>query len=55
MTDLINQADNMDTDKLLALYNKKKELHDFDPDNEIRAKSLEAIKHVLRDRGVEVE
>jgi len=55
MTDLINQADNMDTDKLLALYNKKKELHDIDPTNETRAKSLDAIKHVLRERGEEVE
>ena len=55
MSNLINQSHNMDTHKLVELYAKKKEAHDIDPTNTHRAKSLEAIKHVLRDRGVEVE
>lgn len=55
MSDLIAQADNMETAQLIELYAKKKEMHDLDPTNDIRCQCLKAIKHVLKERGVEVE
>lgn len=51
----IDQADNMETEDLIALLKKKQEAEKEDPGNEARQHSTRIIHAVLKQRGVEVE